>query len=107
MKTKQVTKLLAVVVLAASPAGADPAPRAAVSAVAARPDPWASHAPVTTPIVAPPDLANAPVPAAVRALQSLVVELARPRLMPSGAPACGNVATRAPRPRTCAEGSKP
>lgn len=125
MKTKQVTKLLAVVAFATSPAAADPAPRPPVSAVAARPDPWAGTAPVTTPVVAPavidrrtasggaarsgsPDLANAPVPAAVRALQSLALELARPRVMPSGAPACGNVASRAPRPVSCnSEGSKP
>jgi hypothetical protein len=107
MKTKQVTKLLAVVAFATSPAVADPTPRPAVTTVvAARPDPWAGTAPVTTPVVAP--AAAAPVPAAVRALQSLVIELARPRVMPSGAPACGNVASRAPRPVSCnPEGSKP
>ncbi len=128
MKTKQVTKLLAVMALAASPAAAGPtvaplanrtaapAPAAADSAVAplanrtagpptvtplanrtpaptgAR-DPWASTAIVR--------IQTAPAtPAAALTLMSLV-ELVRPRMMPSGAPACGNVASRAPRPADC------
>ena len=85
MKTKQVTKLFAVVALATSTAAADPAP-------------------VVTPAVAAAKTALV----AARALQSLVIELARPRVMPTGAPACGNVASRAPRPASCnPEGSEP
>lgn len=113
MKTKQVTKLLAVMALAASPAAADPAPlanRAAAqstpaalptrtAARPAAPDPWASTA-----IVRIPSASAAPV--APLTLTALIELVSRPRTMPSGAPACGNVASRAPQPVDCGR-SKP
>ncbi|MBL0220093.1 MAG: hypothetical protein IPQ07_40275 [Myxococcales bacterium] len=124
MKTKQVTKLLAVMALAASPAAADPAPLANQTAghpapapaplanrTAARPtpaplanrtvapDPWASTA-----IVRIPSASAAPV--APLTLTALIELVSRPRTMPSGAPACGNVASRAPQPVDCGR-SKP
>lgn len=34
-------------------------------------------------------------------LTALVARLVQPRTMPSGAPACGNVASRAPQPADC------
>ena len=106
MKTKHVTKLLAVVAIATSPAAADPAPRApianrvvvGIAGPAARPDPWAGTA-----IVRVPPPATAPVaPTRPLSLTSIIeLVIARPRVMPSGAPACGNVASRAPQPADC------
>lgn len=86
--------LLAVMAIATSPALAGPdarsdresAPHEARVAPKAPPAPHATTAPPTT-TAAPPAVA---------------IGVAQPRLMPSGAPACGNVATRAPRPRECA-----
>ena len=88
MTTRKVTKLLAVVALATSPAAADPTP-------VAKPDPWASTAVVT--------IATAPAPAPLPtfSLTQLIERLVAPRTMPSGAPACGNVASRAPQPVDC------
>ncbi len=34
-------------------------------------------------------------------VQPMVIEMARPRMMPSGAPACGNVSSRSPRDGAC------
>ncbi len=100
MTTKKVTKLLAVVALATGPVVADPTPianRAPIMAVV-KPDPWASTAivrvePRTAPIATPPPPAFS--------LMALVERLVQPRTMPSGAPACGNVASRAPQPVDC------
>ncbi len=92
MTKARVTKLLAVVAMTTGAAGAafaDPAK----PAVTARP----IAAAVTPPIVAAAESALV----AVRLLQSLSIELAKPRTMASGAPACGNVASRAPRPASC------
>src|SRR4051812_35557340 len=75
---KKIGTLLAVV-MAASPAAADPSPRPTPATAATRFE----------------------LPVAVRALQALSIALARPRTMPSGAPACGNVASRAPQPARC------
>lgn len=102
---KQITKLFAVVAMAASPAAANPT---------RPPDPWAVPAAVSpfTPdetsramavmismgfaaLATPRTPAPAPAP----------VVGARPRTTRSGAPACGNVATRAPRPIECASPS--
>lgn len=115
MKTKQVTKLLAVVALVASPVAADPgrAPSAppanrvpgaverhATPGAPAPRDPWAATAIV-------PNVTTAPAaPAAPLTLTALVELVSRPRTLPSGAPACGNVASRAPRPIDCGR-SKP
>lgn len=99
MKATQVTKLLAVVAMAASPAAADPAPR-----------PLTTQARVVaprTPVRAPAPAPAAVVPVEVRVLQMVSIELARPRTMASGAPACGNVASRAPRPASCQPREKP
>ncbi|CAN5872966.1 hypothetical protein BH11MYX3_BH11MYX3_34500 [soil metagenome] len=82
MTTRKVTKLLAVVALATSPTAADPTP-------VATPDPWATVAVVT--IAQPPTFS----------LTRLVERLVAPRTMPSGSPACGNVASRAPQPADC------
>lgn len=120
MKKKQITKLFAVVALAASPAAADPAPQ---------PDPWAMSAtvsrlmpdasrqaisiglaalarPIALPWVTEARALRAD-PSAVAAVRAMASDpsglaaAARPRVMPSGAPACGNVATRAARPAEC------
>lgn len=90
MSTKRVTKLLAVVALSTSPAAADPAPRPRV-------DPWATTAFVRTEVPARPREIR-PVTLSLTALVELIVQ---PRTMPSGAPACGNVASRAPQPVDC------
>ncbi len=90
MTTRKVTKLLAVVAFATSPAAADPAP--------AKPDPWAATAVVT---IATP---ARPTPPPTFSLTQLIERLVAPRTMPSGAPACGNVASRAPRPIDCGRG---
>ncbi len=100
MTTRKVTKLLAVVAFATSPATADPTPRAPIAArvevphVPAAPDPWASPAIVTFAV-------PHPATAAPLSLTALVARLVSPRTMPSGAPACGNVASRAPEPIDC------
>jgi hypothetical protein len=76
---KKVGMLMAVVTMAATPAVADP----------------------------PPQPARVDLPVAVRVLEQLSIALARPRTMPSGAPACGNVASRAPRPDSCDQPAPP
>ncbi len=107
MKKQQITNLFAVMALAASPASANPAS----ANPASRPDPWAGSATVS-PLTADEStraleimistgfaaLAQAREVPAVTPAPMLV---ARPRTTPSGAPACGNVATRAPRPVDC------
>lgn len=125
MKKKQITKLFAVMAMAASPAAGNPAT-----------DPWGVVAAPFTPDdrvraleavismgfaalarareASAPDIAiarapspNAPGPAVVaRPTTSLVAPalsaaVARPRTTPSGAPACGNVASRASRSVEC------
>ena len=142
MTTKKVTKLLAIVALAASPAAADPArlrlgtaPSSRTStavrtmgtepgsrtepwATATRPiagqekerdsfsaaqtDPWAT---ATRPIAGQEKESDSFSAVPVLSLTALV-ELVAPRRMPSGAPACGNVATRAARAADCVR-SKP
>lgn len=112
MKKKQITKLFAVMAMAASPAAAGTAP-----------DPWAvsaevvpmDHARASEAMAAIINLgfaaisrprepvSGAPAPGSVtpRARPGVPPRAnppsmaARPRTMPSGAPACGNVATRA------------
>jgi hypothetical protein len=79
MRKKRIGTLMAVVI-AASPAAADPK-------MAARSK---DHTELME-----------RVPDAVRFLEQLSIALARPRTMPSGAPACGNVASRAPQPARC------
>ncbi len=113
MTTKRVTKLLAVVALTTSPVAADPAPRAPVANRAPAvvremgsdpgsrtpaADPWAGAA-----IVGADPWSSRPAqPAAPTfSLTGLVELIVQPRTMPSGAPACGNVASRAPRPADC------
>jgi hypothetical protein len=114
-KTSKVTKLLAVVAIATSPAVADPTPRApianrvvvAMAPPAARPDPWAGTAIVRV-ATAPnaPSVPSTPArPLSLTAIVELVI--AQPRVMPSGAPACGNVASRAPRAADCGTRTKP
>jgi hypothetical protein len=103
--TKKVTKLLAVVALATSPVAADPAPvrdMGSDSMSRTAVDPWAGTAMVR---VATATAAATPA-GSTFSLTALVELVARPRLMPSGAPACGNVASRAPRPADCGR-SKP
>ena len=109
MTTKKVTKLLAVVALATSPVAADPAPHAPiVNRVVVREmgsvpssrtpaDPWAGTAIVR---LAPTSVAAPPAPVTF-SLTALVERIVQPRTMPSGAPACGNVASRAPQPVDC------
>ena len=86
MKRKQITKLFAVMAMAASPAAADPAAAA---------DPWAASS------TASPLGANGASEAMAAVIAMGFAAIARPRTTPSGAPACGNVATRAPRPVDC------
>lgn len=85
MQKTRVTKLLAVVAMTTGTAIADPRPVAL---------------PPPAPVAAIAAAAESAL-IAVRALQMISLELARPRTMPSGAPACGNVASRAPRPASC------
>ncbi|MBA3453411.1 MAG: hypothetical protein H0T42_10000 [Deltaproteobacteria bacterium] len=116
MKKRQITKLFAVMAIAASPAAAGPSPERdpwahaasvspltpaqAVHAIAAAIEigfatlERAREAALQPPVVAPPVVA----PAAV---------VARPRTMRSGAPACGNVASRMARPKECVSRSAP
>ena len=90
MKTRRVTKLLAVVAMTTGVAAADPAK------------------PVPTPAPAPAIVAAAESAlVAVRLLQMISIELAKPRTMGNGAPACGNVASRAPQPANCQPREKP
>ncbi len=98
---KKITKLFAVMAIAASPAAADPV---------AQPDPWAVSAAVSpfTPdesLRAIEIVISMGFAALVRAREAPVTApaavVARPRTTPSGAPACGNVASRAPRPVEC------
>jgi hypothetical protein len=106
MKKKQITKLFAVMAIAASPAAANPA---------AQPDPWAVS---TTVSPLSPDDASAAMAAVITigfaaltrprpVAAPTPVVAARPRTTPSGAPACGNVASRAPRPESCQSPSAP
>lgn len=101
MTKRKVTKLFAVVALTASaPTLAGAEVRTAVVAAhdaahhaAPRPDPWAM-----------PDEPQTPVVQQVALLGSVLASLigvAAPRQLPNGAPACGNVASRAPRPVDC------
>lgn len=94
MKTTQITRLFAVVAMAASPAVANPP---------AQPDRWAVSAEKSSRavgIMISIGFAALARSREVPPAESLVV--ATPRTTPSGAPACGNVASRAPRPRECA-----
>ena len=103
MKTKQISKLFAVMAIAAPPAAANPA---------APENPW-TVSPVT-PGNRPQAMAivmSRGAAARARAHQTsapaarlpsppvapVLAVVARPRTTPSGAPACGNVASRAPR----------
>lgn len=84
MKKARVTKLLAVVAMTTTAAVADPRP------VTPSPAPATSMAAAAESALA-----------AVSILRLISLELAKPRTMASGAPACGNVASRAPRPASC------
>ncbi|MEO8705105.1 MAG: hypothetical protein ABI867_33940 [Kofleriaceae bacterium] len=94
MSKRRVTTLFAVVALAASaPAIAGPEHDHHEPAVT-QPDPWAT--------------ARAPVPVTTLPLAPALGEavlalfgISSPRRLPNGAPACGNVASRAPRPVDC------
>jgi hypothetical protein len=106
-KRPHVTKLLAVVALAASPAAANPhhAAQAPAGAVAARTevqraviDPWAGQPAPESPRPASSAQAPAEVVGAVLAIFGITA----PRQLASGAPACGNVQTKMPRPASCA-----
>jgi hypothetical protein len=92
-KRQQVTKLLAVMAMATSPAAADPkpqpAPAKAAKAPESHPDPWAAP-----PAPAPPAAHAELSPAALRVLAVLGISV--PRQLRNGAPACGNVASRVP-----------
>lgn len=72
------TKLLLAVTLAATPALAHP-----------------THVPAKT---APKPIAKKPAPAPAPKPAPAPIA-AKPRTLPSGAPACGNVQTKSPRPR--------
>jgi hypothetical protein len=89
---KPAASLLAVT-LAAAPVGADTPPR----------DPWAP-VPHASPQPPPP-----PAMQASALLDSLfaVFGVERPRVLASGAPACGNVQLKAPRPASCDEPAPP
>lgn len=105
---KQITRLFTVVAMAASPAAANPP---------AQPDPWAVSAAVSPftadessraiGIMISMGFAALARPRPVPAVVPAPMVVARPRTTPSGAPACGNVATRAPRPRECASPTAP
>jgi hypothetical protein len=99
MTKRNLTKLFAVVTLATSlpMAAAGPAHDhgRGEPAPAARPDPWAGDGvPGRIPAVAP-------TAEAIGSAVLAVLGISKPRELPSGAPACGNVATRAPRPASC------
>ena len=74
------TKLLLAVTLAATPALAHP-----------------THVPPAK--TAPKPIAKKPAPAPAPKPAPAPVVVAKPRTLPSGAPACGNVQTKSPRPR--------
>jgi len=106
MTKRKVTKLFAVVALATSaPAVAGPghdhpapAPTPAkiitIAVQAPQADPWVTPDRATP---AKPPQQLSPITAQVLALFGISV----PRRLASGAPACGNVASRAPRPADC------
>lgn len=60
----------------------------------------------TSPVFAEPS-APRDSRSATAAPPAVATVIAQPRVMPSGAPACGNVASRAPRRRECAPASAP
>jgi hypothetical protein len=100
---KKVGTLLAVT-LATAPALAGPKDAPLARQVeATRPDPWAAPKPGPT--------FPANMPDSFRRLQNqLVIDgvfaalgIATPRVLRSGAPACGNVQTKGPRPAHCEE----
>ncbi len=104
MTKRRVTKLFAVVALTSSaPALADHArvkdapvkveAHATHATPTPRPDPWATP-PTPTPTH------TEPLPPLMTSLFSLL-GISVPRQLPNGAPACGNVASRAPRPVDC------
>lgn len=95
MTKRRVTKLLAVVAMTTGTVGV----------AMADPGRTLTGRPVTA-VVSPMVAAAESALVAVRLLHSVAIELAKPRTMPSGAPACGNVASRAPQPR-CASGEAP
>ena len=97
---KKATKLLAVMAIATSPAVAVADRGAGVDGPVARAtDPWAApRDPWSAPRAIDPDRVRLSL-AGLDAAFAMVS--ARPRQMPSGAPACGNVASRAPRPAEC------
>lgn len=94
MAKRKVTKLFAVVALAASaPALAETPKRPVEVAAPAKPDPWA--------VASAPDPVAVPVQQQVALLADSLRKLfgiSAPRTLDTGAPACGNVASRAPRP---------
>ena len=92
MKKTRVTKLLAVMAMTTGTAVADPRP------VVPPPPPAQPVA-----VVAAAESALF----AVRVLQMISIELAKPRTRGNGAPACGNVASRAPQPANCQPREKP
>jgi hypothetical protein len=94
---KKITKLFAVMAIAATPAAANPV---------AQPDPWAVSAAVSpfTPdetLRAIEIVISRGFAALARSREQPAAVVARPRTMPSGAPACGNVGSRAARPVEC------
>lgn len=94
-KTNRTVKLLAVVAFAGAPLVArggiaieSAATQEDGTAAPVAADPWAVPASGISVSVAASSLAQ-------------VIQIAVPRLMASGAPACGNVARRAPQPQRC------
>lgn len=75
-----------------------------VAAASDKPDPWAGTSPSVTPF--PPNM-----PDSFRRMQAqMIVDgmfatfgVTTPRVLRSGAPACGNVQTKSPHPRPCTE----
>ena len=128
MTKRKVTKLFAVVALTASAPAVAENPRpvakhAETAAVAhrAQPDPWATP-PTTTTLPAQPAVSSlaqslfvlfgiaakprelptgAPAPGNVARRTSSGMRTTVPRELPTGAPACGNVGSKAPRPPGC------
>jgi hypothetical protein len=107
-KRPRVTKLLAVVALAASPAAANPhhASQAPARAAGVRTevkraviDPWAGQPAAESSQPATAHHGPAEVVDAVLAIFGITA----PRRLASGAPACGNVQTKGPRPVQCEE----
>ncbi len=88
---KKATKLFAVVAMVASPAIVTAQPR----------DPWSAQSSIDPDRVRVSLTALEGTIARDTAPRQVAVDTARPRQMPSGAPACGNVASRAPRPIEC------